>query len=267
MATSIGNDYPEVYFKQGSCDIILKKGDLMNEKDVDVIVIPTPEYGRQAAQTYPLFELLRSKANPNLKGQINTCSSNIRQGGAPQIIFTVKPAIILTPTPYFQNEKRAIQMLKDTYFACLNLAMGEKCQTIAFPTIGCGQSGFSTQDGAKTLYNALVQFEQSRNKQLKEIRIVVFKEEIYNEFTNVFMELGRDRNAKIKFVDMYELLHNKLCFALDFRIVYLSDVHFILMFILDHRKSRDQPKCHRKGMKNQHHNETLTKKIRRSNDY
>jgi O-acetyl-ADP-ribose deacetylase (regulator of RNase III) len=267
MARSIDNDFSEVHFKQGSCSILLKQGDLMNENDVDVIVIPTPEFGRQTTQNYPLFEALRSKADQNLNEQIKKFSSRIKRGDAPEIILAASPSIILTTTPYLENKKIAIKMLKDTYLACLNLASSKNCETIAFPTIGCGQSGFSTSDAAETLYNALTQFGQSQHKQFKEIRIIVFKNEIYREFTGVFRELGRGKSAKIKLIDTYELLHSELCFTFDSLIVHLSNIRFISIFILDHQKSQDQPRCHQEEMKNQHHKDILTKHIHRSNDY
>jgi len=213
MARSNDNDCAEVYFQQGSCSIILKQGDLLSEKDVDVIVIPTPEYGQQASHGYPLFEALCSRADQKLKEQIKKFSSKVKPGGDPQIIWSDKPAIILTPTPYYRNEKKAFQLLKDTYLACLNLAVDKKYRTIAFPTIGCGQSGFKTEDAANNLYKALAQLEQSRDKQFNEIRIIIYDKDIFGEFTNVFVDLGQDHNAKIKLKDMYELLFSKSCFA------------------------------------------------------
>jgi len=229
MARSNNNDCAEIYFQQGSCNIILKQGDLLAEADVDAIVIPTPEYGQQASHSYPIFEALCSKVDQRLRGEINRFSSKIIPGGDPQIIWSNKPSIILTPTPYYRNEKKAFQLLKSTYLACLNLAVNENKRTIAFPTIGCGKSGFKTADAADNLYKALAQFEQSGDKQLNEIRIIIYDSNIFNEFINVFMELAQERNAKIKLLDMYELLFNKprftaICsfYLSKFRLIFIS---------------------------------------------
>jgi O-acetyl-ADP-ribose deacetylase (regulator of RNase III) len=220
MAGSVGNDYPEVYFKLGSCNIILKKGDLMNENDVDVIVIPTPENGKQYDQNYPLFGALCSKVSSNLKKDITRIAAGMTRSNGQRIITNASPSIILTTTPYFKNETAAIRMLRGTYVGCLNCASNANCQTIAFPTIGCGESGFSTYDAAQTIYDSLAQFGQSTNKQFKEIRIIIFKEEIYKEFIPIFIDLGSKGNAKIKFTGMYVLLHNNLCSDLNFRIIF-----------------------------------------------
>jgi len=266
MARSNNNDCAEVYFQHGSCSIILKQGDLLDETDVDVIVIPTPEYGQQASHSYPIFDAFCSKADRRLREEINKFSSKIRSGGEPQIIWDNKPLIILTPTPYCGNEKKAFQLLKDTYLACLKLAVNQNSRTIAFPTIGCGQSGFKPGDAAHNLYKALSQFEQSRDKKLNEIRIIIYNKDIFSEFINVFMELGQDRNAKLKLIDMYVsfCLINRasLLFAL---FIFLNFVSF-LFHVLDHRKTQIHVKCHRKETKNKHHDNSHETTKQRSND-
>jgi hypothetical protein len=250
MATSRNDDCAGVYFEQGSCKIILKQGDLFNESDVDVIVIPTPDSGVTDSHTYPLFEALRSGADPSLKQQIKQLSANIQQRNPPQIISDGKPSIILTPIPYFRNEKKALKMLQDTYLACLTLAVKERYQTIAFPTIGCGQSGFNPTDAAEVLHKAMTGFEQSNKGKLNEIRIVIYDNDIYNQFTNFFMDLGQGKNAKIKFIEMYELLFTKLCFLNHHK------AHFILIRVLDCQEIQTDLRCHREKKTTKHHETT-----------
>ncbi|CAF0837248.1 unnamed protein product [Adineta ricciae] len=205
MAGSDGDTHLEVFFQQGSCKIVLKRGDLLAEDNVDAKVIPTPEAGQQEPnQSYPLYEKFHASADQSMKRDIKTISSKITQKSAPQIIDTRKPYIILTPTPYFRqgNPSPGLKILQETYLKCLQLASEHKCRSIAFPTIGCGASSFNTDDAAQTLYKALAKHEQSSSKKVNEIRIVVFTTDIYQRFVNVFMDLAHDKNNKLKLLDM-----------------------------------------------------------------
>ena len=243
-ADANGNNCSEVYFRQGSCNIILKQGDLMREDDVDVIVIPTPENGRQdIQQTYPLFEKILSNADKHLKDQIKRSSSQMRSVNEPQFIAIKKPYYILTTTPFYQNEKKALKLLGDTYNACLNLAMFNRCQTIAFPTIGCGNSGFQIQDAAGTLFKALIQFRRTQDKPFQEIRIVVFKKDIFDEFINIFIDMAKDNTSTIKFIEMYEFLYIQLFFVLAALLIDLFNTSHISDFVLD-RQNHVRIACH-----------------------
>jgi hypothetical protein len=260
MATSRNDDCAGVYFEQGTCKIILKQGDLFNEKDVDVIVIPTPGSGVTDSHTYPLFEKLSSRADPSLKQQIKRLSGKIQQREPPQIISDAKPSIILTPIPYFGNENKAPKMLQDTYTACLKLAVIEHYQTIAFPAIGCGKSGFNLTDAAEILYKAITGFQQSNKGKLNEIRIVIYDKDIYNQFTNVFMDRSQDKNAKIKLIEMYELLYTILCllqyFDLDSCFLNHHKAHLILIRVLDCQEIQTDLRCHRQKKTAKHHETT-----------
>ncbi|CAF1046968.1 unnamed protein product [Adineta ricciae] len=205
MAGSDGDTHLEVPFQQGSCKILLKRGDLLAEENVDAKVIPTPEAGHQERdQSYPLYEKFRANADQSMAHEIKTISSKITQKGEPQIIDTRKPYIILTPTPYFKqgNAGPGLKILQETYLKCLQLASERNCRSIAFPTIGCGASGFNTDDAARTLHKALAKYEQSSSKKINEIHIVIFTVDIYQRFVNVFMDLADDKKNKLKILDM-----------------------------------------------------------------
>jgi O-acetyl-ADP-ribose deacetylase (regulator of RNase III) len=194
--------FSDVCFKRDSCKIILKQGDLLEEKDVDVIVIPTPDYGNDSSHAYPLFDAFCSKADRDLKQQIRKSSGDIRSGDPPRIISDIKPSIILTPIPYYGKGQTASKMLRNTYSNCLKLAFEHKYEKIAFPTIGCGKSGFPPREAADCLHQALTQFQQPRDKKMNEIRIIIYDTNTFNEFNDLFLELSQDKKAKIKFDDM-----------------------------------------------------------------
>ena len=259
------NDRSQVFFKQGSCKIILKQGDLMDENGVEVIVIPIPDSDqRDRFQTYPLFDAFISTADKALKDKIKTASPKVRSTNTPQFIYAAKQSYILTTIPYYQNGNVALKLLTRVYTNCLDLAMSEKRQTIAFPTIGCGQSAFPKEDAATALHQALIEFQDSRSEQFKEIRIVVYDKNTHEKFINVFMDLDRGKNAKIKLLDMYELRHNVLYLVTASPSIHLSGKCHILNLILDHRQYRVRTIWHPKVIDHQMHNEIGETKMKDS---
>jgi O-acetyl-ADP-ribose deacetylase (regulator of RNase III) len=198
MAESVNRDHPDVYFTKGACRITLKLGDLLKETGVDAIVIPTPACSESSDDTYPIFRAMRDSADERLKNRIEHIGAKIKLGEQPQIITENKPYVILTPIPYFGNRKKALQMLAKTYSACLDIADRNKCLSIAFPTMGCGNSGFSLDEAAKKLYETLDNQIGSTIKRLNDVRIIIYEETIYQGLTGFFVERGREPNAAIK---------------------------------------------------------------------
>ncbi|CAF4039287.1 unnamed protein product [Rotaria sp. Silwood2] len=182
MATSQSDDRDEVHLQQGSCNIILKPGDLLNEKNVDVLVIPTPANDMNP-DNFQLFKSIYSKADQYDKRQIDRVCSNLTQP-EPRTISIFGRQYIFAVPPYLGNREKAGGYLKKTYTSCLKLAIKNNFQTIAFPTIGCGVIGFPINDAASNVYLALENFCQSNGgKKMNEIRIIIYDPKIYNEFT------------------------------------------------------------------------------------
>ncbi|CAF2698230.1 unnamed protein product [Rotaria sp. Silwood2] len=202
MATSQSDDRDEVHLQQGSCNIILKPGDLLNEKNVDVLVIPTPANDMNP-DNFQLFKSIYSKADQYDKRQIDRVCSNLTQP-EPRTISIFGRQYIFAVPPYLGNREKAGGYLKKTYTSCLKLAIKNNFQTIAFPTIGCGVIGFPINDAASNVYLALENFCQSNGgKKMNEIRIIIYDPKIYNEFTGIFIDMGRNKNIKLKCVPIY----------------------------------------------------------------
>lgn len=251
------NDCDDAHFKLESCKIILKQGDLMAEEDVDVIVIPIPDSDQDNRfQTYPLYDALLSKAtNKAERDRIKSISSKMRSARTPQFIMISNKSYILTTTPYYQNPKTALTLLRDVYTNCLHVAINEKCQTIAFPTIGCGNSGFQTEEAARMLHDGLVQFSTKETKQFKEIRIVVYKKDVHGAFVSFFVELGGHKTSKIKFIEMYEFLYSKLCFVVPYSLTTRLNTCQIPNLILDHRQNQIRKRWHGRAVDRQMRND------------
>ncbi|CAF3678170.1 unnamed protein product, partial [Rotaria sp. Silwood1] len=140
MATSHSDNWNELHCQQGSCKIILKPGDLLDEKDVNVLVIPTPAGGMNP-DNFQLFKSIYSNADENCKREIKKVCFNLTQS-EPQPFSLYGLRYIFVAPPYVGNRDKAPKYLKETYTSCLKLAVKSNFRTIAFPTIGCGVIGF-----------------------------------------------------------------------------------------------------------------------------
>lgn len=80
--------------------------------------------------------------------------------------------VIHTVGPIYDNDPNPTQSLHDAYTNCLELAVANGIETMAFPSISTGVYGFPIQSAAETAMKAVVGFEQ--RDRLKEIRFVLF---------------------------------------------------------------------------------------------
>ena len=83
------------------------------------------------------------------------------------------------------NEDSYVQ----TIFTCLNKAEERKHQSIAFPAIGTGVSGYPAGKAAKGMIKALHKFISKKPKHLKRIQVVLFQQQMYQEFTEAFSSM------------------------------------------------------------------------------
>ena len=212
MASAGLDQTSEVHFRRGPCKIILKKGDLLRETNVDALVIPTPSITESEKHNYALFNSICSTANHDLKRQIEITREKVDLS-KPQFIWKKDSSYILSVPPYLGNPKKAEEFLEKTYTSCLALAMKFDVQKIAFPTIGCGDIGFRPNDAAKIVYRLLEKFELPNRTKLNEIRVVIYNIDVYGIFTQTFMELSQDNKTRIKFDTMY-VIYSRLVFCI-----------------------------------------------------
>ncbi|CAF5056318.1 unnamed protein product [Rotaria sp. Silwood1] len=208
MATSHSDNWNELHCQQGSCKIILKPGDLLDEKDVNVLVIPTPAGGMNP-DNFQLFKSIYSNADENCKREIKKVCFNLTQS-EPQTFSLYGLRYIFVAPPYVGNRDKAPKYLKETYTSCLKLAVKSNFRTIAFPTIGCGVIGFPIDDAARSVYSAIENFCQSKDgKKMDEIRIVIYDKNIYNEFIGIFIETDQTKKIKFNFVTISTKTSNR----------------------------------------------------------
>lgn len=219
MATSVDDSVNEISCRHGSCNIILKPGDLLTETGVDVIVIPTPSPAEQKPESFALFTYMCERASDFNKTEILKIQYDLTQN-EPKVLSIKGSGFMFVIPPYIGNRDRACKLLRQTYTSCLELAVKSNYRKIAFPTIGCGVIGFDTAEAAECVYKALRNFCQSdKGKKMNDIRIVIHNMKIYNDFTDSFTKLGQADRIKFTRTPMYDLLlylvNCFLCFVID----------------------------------------------------
>ncbi len=90
--------------------------------------------------------------------------------------------VIHTSGPIYRNEKEPENVLKSSYTNSLNLAMENKCKSIAFPAISCGAYAFPLESAAKI---AIEVCSREEYKNL-EIHFYLYGWEIYKIWQNAY---------------------------------------------------------------------------------
>ena len=86
------------------------------------------------------------------------------------------------------DEKRFVQ----TILACLQKTESKKYQSIAFPAIGTGVSGYPPAKAAKGMVKALRKFVSKNPEHVQRIRIVLFQQPAYQEFVESFVSAKKE---------------------------------------------------------------------------
>ncbi|UJR22540.1 hypothetical protein I4U23_025589 [Adineta vaga] len=199
MARSHTSARSEILFEHGSCQFILKQGDLLDENNVDAIVVPTPSGSETKPDTFAIYKLVYSELDKNGKKDIDQIRNEL-SGQKPKVFVKHNRKYVLIVPPYFGNPSVAFSLLKKTYTSCLDLAVKNDIRTIAFPAIGCGVIQFPINDAARSIYEAIEQFGRTKDaKKINEIRLVIYDDKVWQNFSSSFIDLSDRQGACIKF--------------------------------------------------------------------
>lgn len=206
MATSNSDNQSDLLFNCNSCKILLKQGNLLDEKDVNCIVIPTPPSSEGDADSFAVFKEFNKRANDHLKKEAEKIRRQLQPEQALKVMENNRGYMFVL-LPYLKNEKKAHDLIKKNYTSCLKLAVQNNARSVAFPTIGCGGRRFDSGKVAGLTFAAFEEFLGGKEgKKLDEIRIVVYSSEVMRVFTNTFMNLALEEKSKIKFKESYVLV-------------------------------------------------------------
>lgn len=99
------------------------------------------------------------------------------------------------------------EMFIETILACLRKAEEGKHQSIAFPAIGTGISRYPPNKAANGMVQALQKFISSKPQHLRMIRVVLFQQELYEEFVEAFKGMGKET---IGWTAQFSLVYNQV---------------------------------------------------------
>ena len=72
----------------------------------------------------------------------------------------------------------------------LKKADGERLGVVALPAIGTGNQGFSAEQAAMGICDAIVEFSKGSHEYVNHIKVVLFQEKLYSSFSTAFANAG-----------------------------------------------------------------------------
>ena len=171
--------------------LVILQGDISDD-DSHVIVNTTNEQLNLAGAGAVSRDILR-KAGQSLQ---TACNAIVTQG---VILEEGKPVVTMATGDLrchevfhilfnSGDERRFVQ----TTLACLQKTESKKYQSIAFPAIGTGVSGYPPAKAAKGMIKALRKFVSKNPKHVQRIRIVLFQQTAYQEFVESFVSAKKE---------------------------------------------------------------------------
>lgn len=161
--------------------LVLIKGDI-TEQEVDAIVNPANKWlGRGGGVTGAIHR----KAGPQFTeecariGRCETGEAKLTKGHnlqAKHVIHTVGPEY------GYENGKEA-EILKQCYQNVLSLCVDENFKTISFPAIAIGSFRYPEEEATNIALTTVMNFLEKNNHPFKEIRFVVYSEELYSIYS------------------------------------------------------------------------------------
>ncbi|XP_045175124.2 uncharacterized protein LOC123536214 [Mercenaria mercenaria] len=150
----------------------VKKGDLTQEL-MNVIVCPTTEFPNLTGEV--ANAVLKAGGNTILqecKNHGTVSEGQIKTTGAGRLKCD---RIYHARVPKKWNSEKGEKVVSDLVSSCLTEAFNNDYSTIAFPTIGTGNSGFPADKVANAMIKAICQIGKSyRNSSLTDVTIVVY---------------------------------------------------------------------------------------------
>jgi len=112
------------------------------------------------------------------QGRLPTGKAVIATGGnlkARYVIHTVGPI-------WHGGNKNEAELLRSTYYECLNLATERNLASISFPSISTGAYGYPVDEAAKIAVSTMVSFLKEQATSLKAVVFVLFDSRTYQSY-------------------------------------------------------------------------------------
>lgn len=177
----------------------LVKGDLSKET-TDVIVNSTSIDMRP--DTNQISKALHEAAGPDLA---MICSNYVDQG-----VFLSEGTVVPSNASgtlrcnkiyhaHVPGKKKGVpctnterNLLKQVVYNCIAQAEQDRQSSISFPAFCLGIGNYEINESGEPMFEALKQFAQTAPKHVKEVRIVIYDQNVYDKFYNFFCEYFSD---------------------------------------------------------------------------
>ena len=116
------------------------------------------------------------------QGNLSSSKVIVTGAGRPGGLKCRKILHVLAPTQSDGLCKTVKEVLKK--------ADGERLGVVALPAIGTGNHGFSAEEAAEGICDAIVEFSEGSHKYVNRIKVVLFQEELYSSFSTAFATTG-----------------------------------------------------------------------------
>ncbi len=181
----------------GGAKLVLKKGDITEEDTEAIVNAANPSLmggggvdGAIHAKGGPkILEECKKIRETKYPDGLPTGEAVITTGGnlkAKYVIHTVGPICLSG----ILDRERA-ELLRNAYYNSLKLAKEKGIKTVSFPSISTGAYRCPWKDSAKVALKTVVDFLKNENY-IKEVRFVLFTDEIYNVYKEMLEEIKRN---------------------------------------------------------------------------
>ncbi|MCM8817945.1 MAG: macro domain-containing protein [Candidatus Omnitrophica bacterium] len=172
--------------KINNIEIECVKGDITEQKDIDVIVNASNKY---LAPGGGVAGAIHKKAGPKLYEECKKYAP-IEVG---EVVITKgynlpNSYVIHTVGPIYSEEKNPATKLALCFKNSLKLADSKGLKSIAFPAISTGIFGYPVEEASEVSIKAVLEVIPDL-KSIKKIRFVLFDEKTYSIFTSKLEEI------------------------------------------------------------------------------
>jgi len=181
-------------FKTGDIKVQIMCGDITD--DASDVIVNTTLFDLQL-RTGPgtVSNAILQKAGPSMQQSCSVYIKQHKQLEEGKVCITEATGQLRCKMVFHivaSNSKKANALFR-SITTCLNEAENNKLNSIAFPAIGTGGLSYKPIVAAQGICEAIIKFSQTHPEHLKQARIVIFQQSMYQVFVQKYTELSTEQ--------------------------------------------------------------------------
>lgn len=182
--------------------IFIRKGDI-TKANVDVIV--NAANSRLAPQSGVCGMIYEAAGYEDLKNECNKIGYLKEGNCAITKAYNLNAKYIIHAVgPIYKGSSNDDLTLALTYNNALNLALENKCLTIAFPILSTGLYNYPYELASKIAIDTILEYKKNHANDFAMVYFYCYDDEIYNIFLNTYNKITNDWKYKINDVASYD---------------------------------------------------------------